>query len=181
MDENIDLKSSSFINVTLAFWTNENGLAIAAQTSGDKQTRNQDLQLLDDIKSDEKRINSLFEANSQKAPTFQRLISNLLNDHSSGVSNESHLKSDDNRNVNVLGEVSNFTKKLLENITDVTNDTFLCSPTDVSTNDCIWRNDTRNGTYLDEGSSRPDRVYWALFLAVLPILALFGNILVILR
>ena len=177
MDENIEeLKTNSFINVTLSFWTNENGLAIAAQSMADKP----ESQLLDDNKNSENESKNLFEANNEKAPTFQRLISNLLNDFST-FKNETLLRASDNLNGGVVADISNFTRNLFENISDVTNDTFLCSPSNISANDCIWRNDTRNTTDLDEVSSRPDRVYWALFLAILPILALFGNILVILR
>lgn len=178
MDDELELKSSSFMNVTLAFWTNENGLAIAAHTLDDRQTHTQDS---DAAKQSDQLAKPLAEAIQQtsKDVTFQKLISNLVSDQLSTLKNESSLKANDNMN-GVLNDMTNLTKKLIDNMTDAINETLLCSSSDVSPNECIWRNDTRNGTDL-VGSGRPERVYWALFLVILPILALFGNILVILR
>ena len=179
MDDTLELKSSSFVNVTLAFWTNENGLAIAAHTLDEHRTNTEGSQLSDVTKHSDQYPKSVPEASQRTDATFQKLISNLVSDQLTSLKNESILRPNDNLD-GVLNDVTNFTKRLIDNMTDAINDTFLCSSPDVSPNECVWRNDTRNGTDL-VGSGRPERVYWALFLVILPILALFGNILVILR
>ncbi|CAG2116994.1 unnamed protein product, partial [Medioppia subpectinata] len=189
IEDNMDLKSSSFINVTLAFWTNDNGLAIPPQALH-QHNDNENSQLFDTLNEAnnyEKHSNQLLNANTgekpisdvnRNEPTVQRLISSLLSDQFLAPKEESAL----NGNDNISGSlIANITKRVFENLTDVTNDTLLCS--ELTTNDCIWRNMTAtdNSTHDLAHTPHPDRVYWALFLVILPILALFGNILVILR
>ncbi|CAG2172023.1 unnamed protein product [Oppiella nova] len=194
MEDNMDLTGSSFINVTLAFWTNENGLAVPPQALH-RQPDNENSQLLDSLKdanSYEKHSNQVLNTNSgqnslsdtsgRKEPAFQRLISSLLSDQFVAIKDGPKLKDNDNMSGSLAANVSHITKRVIDNLTDITNDTFLCSPSELASNECIWGNITGadNSTVLPT-TPRPDRVYWALFLVILPILALFGNILVILR
>ncbi|XP_054167280.1 dopamine D2-like receptor [Oppia nitens] len=197
MDDNTidDVKSSSFINVTLAFWTNENGVAIAAQPLIQRHTNNNTTSTDADPRdrlsdsaghSSGSSSSSSNDRYTNNRPTVQHLISKLLTDHllvSDSVVNDDE---PDGAGAGVSSAggsnslVTNISRRLVDNLTDnLTNETLLlCSPTDQLTNDCFWTNGTLNGTDLSS-ATHPDRVYWALFLVILPILALFGNILVI--
>jgi hypothetical protein len=186
----MDLQTSSFINVTLAFWTNENGLAIAPQEFQKHSDSKESLDPSENNNSPERHAHQLSNADNSLLSsssltkntvdsTVQHLIDSLLSDQLLTIKNDSILKNVDDLSSGVLNNVSRVTKKLFDNLTNSANDTFRCFPTDLATNDCLWKNDTQNSTDIID--TRPDRVYWALFLVILPILALFGNILVILR
>jgi hypothetical protein len=186
----MDPQTSSFINVTLAFWTNENGLAIAPQEFQKHSGSKESIDSSENNNSPERHAHQLSNADNSLLSssslsknsvdsTVQHLINSLLSDQLLTIKNTDDLSSGVLSNVSA--NVSRVTKKLFDNLTNSANDTFRCFPTDLATNDCLWKNDTLNSTDITSIDTRPDRVYWALFLVVLPILALFGNILVILR
>jgi hypothetical protein len=190
-NKNMDLQPSSFINVTLAFWTNENGLAIAPQEFQKHSDSKESFDSSENNNSPERHAHQLSNADNSLLSssslsknsvdsTVQHLINSLLSDQLLTIKNDSILRNSDDLSSGVLNNVSRVTKKLFDNLTNSANDTFRCFPTDLATNDCLWKNDTQNSTDITSIDTRPDRVYWALFLVILPILALFGNILVIL-
>lgn len=184
----MDLNTSSFVNVTLAFWTNENGISIAAEDY-QKLFDGESGQSVPQSDSDAHSSNNLLSA-SQSLTRASSLRSSSLSVHSliNSLLSDQELPNENYtllHNTNTKSNVSRIAKKLFDNVTNLTNnvnDTFRCFPTDLGTNECLLANGINgtNGTDISLGVSK-DRVYWALFLAILPILALFGNILVILR
>jgi hypothetical protein len=192
---------SSFVNVTLSFWTNDNGFAIAppeshpndvadslsnhssssASSSSSSVRKGDDSRLPSahalTLPQDEKEVS---KDSKNSINTFvQHLISDLWKKgESKSIENDSTFS----HSTDIVGNVSRFAKNLIDNSTNQANDTFRCLPSDTGSNECLWAsyNYTSNATdVLDD--SKPEKVYWALFLVILPILALFGNILVILR
>lgn len=84
--------------------------------------------------------------------------------------------------IEIIANIAIVANKADDNVTGEFNDTVHCllSNLSLSFNDCLWLNDTDNNSTTSFGEPKPERVFWALFLIILPFLALFGNILVIL-
>lgn len=166
------MEPNSFVNVTLSFWTDGNGLSILAQNF-QSHSDNDALSLPTKVQS----IGNLTDGIDGSAKSASNFIAqNLINSQ-----NENHhIESDTLLNSeNFIKNASNIVQNLIDGAKNQTNDSFLCFSNQTDLNDCLWGNGTNSSTISPD--SKPDKVYWALFLVLLPILALFGNILVILR
>ncbi|RWS07755.1 dopamine receptor-like protein [Dinothrombium tinctorium] len=174
----------SFVNVTLAFWSSENKIAIGSQNS--------EIDVSYGSKAEKEGIEassgSFWSQSSNEFPErsksnvfFHPLVKDLFKSNSNGDEQDFILENDTllDRN-DAVANISQLAEKFVHNVTYLFNDTAGCSSYNVSTGECMWKsNDTAFPTKYDS-PVKPEKVYWALFLVFLPFLAIFGNILVIL-
>ncbi|RWS25944.1 dopamine receptor-like protein [Leptotrombidium deliense] len=168
----------SIVNVTLAFWSsNENSIAIGSQNSridvsyGSKAEK--EGSQASSGHSFWSHSSNEFPERSKSDAVFQRFVKDLLKSNLNEeqdfiLENDTLLEANDfNTNTSQL------TDNLVENATYVFNETVRCfmqNETSICTND----------TFAPTEPIKAEKVYWALFLVLLPFLAVFGNILVIL-
>lgn len=183
----MELKGNIFYNVTLSFWTNgtkpHNRVVDAKpKTTASERPRLEDNHTLND--------NSETNLSAIASHTNHILVSHQLDNRLQDVVHAHNQSDNDLSDYNFppldtadYGETSlanNLTECGLElNWTHLSGSSIECLSYPIECLQLCLNNGTSNATHsLDAPHGRE---YWALFLVILPFLALFGNILVILR
>lgn len=183
-----------FVNVTLAFWS-DNKLGISSE---DGLERNKDTLLSssygsytrDDGSSIKDTTRSISGHSDGISKDSTKIIDSVVERLLNGLLKTNHEEDEDDftmdndtliESTDIIGNIT----ELAKNLTIGVNDTLPCWTTKLASNNCVWDNDsnydlTNDSSIFLTDAEKPEKVYWALFLVVLPFLAVFGNILIIL-